>query len=121
MVTLEELEQLSTHLGVTLEIDKTKNGRIWASKNNGHITISNKHFNSMSHEGTNNKTTFTVDHDVLSFHVQLQHLATQARTIHNDFLAIHGTFPELYLLNDTCFQRNSFETLMGLSLSEHER
>ena len=121
MVTLEELEKLSAHLGVTLKIDKTRNGRIWASKNNGHITLSNKNFNTMSQEGANNKTTCTVDQDVLSFHVQLQHLITQARSIHNDFQAIHGTFPELHLLNDTCFQGNSFETLMGLSLAKHEQ
>ena len=121
MVTMEELEQLSTHLGVTLEIDQNKNGRIWASKSRGHITLSNKHFNTISQEGTNNKTICTVEPDVLSFHVQLQNLATLARTIHDDFLAIHDTFPELYLLNETCFQNKSFQKLMELSLSEFQQ
>ena len=60
MVTLEELEKLSAHLGVTLKIDKTRNGRIWASKNNGHIMLSNKDFNTMTQEGANSKTTCTV-------------------------------------------------------------
>ena len=112
MVSMEELEQLAAHLGVTLEIDQNKNGRLWASKSRGHITLSNRNFHTISHTGTNNKTICTVEPDVLSFHIQLQNLASMARTIHDDFLAIHDTFPEISLLNETCFQNKSFQKLM---------
>ena len=57
----------------------------------------------------------------MSFHVQLEQLISQARSIHSDFQAIHSTFPELHLLNNTCFQGVSFEALMQLSLEEHEQ
>ena len=60
MVNMEELEQLAAHLGVTLEIDPNKNGRLWASKSRGHITLSNRNFHTISHTGTNNKTICTV-------------------------------------------------------------
>ena len=117
MVTLSELEQLAKHIGVTLEIEPNKNGRLWASKSRGHITLSNKHFHNISQKGTNNKTICTVEPDVLSFHVQLQNLASLAKIIHDDFLAIHDTFPEISLLIETCFQNKSFQKLMELSLS----
>ena len=40
VVTIEELRKLSAHLGVTLKLDETRNGRVWASKNNGHLVKS---------------------------------------------------------------------------------
>ena len=112
MVNMEELEQLAAHLGVTLEIDQNKNGRLWASKSGGHIILSNKNFHTISNTGTNNKTNCTIEPDILSFHINLQNLASMARIIHEDFLAIHKTFPEISLLNETCFQKKSFEKLM---------
>ena len=44
VVTLEELKILSVHLGVTLQIDAARNGRVWAFKEKGHIILSNQNF-----------------------------------------------------------------------------
>ena len=42
VVTLDELDILSTHLGVNLQIDAAKNGRLWAFKEKGRIILSNQ-------------------------------------------------------------------------------
>ena len=48
-------------------------------------------------------------------HISLHQLAVKARSIHQDFQAIHDTFPEIDLFNKTCFYNTSFENLMQKS------
>ena len=71
VVTLEELKALSAHLGVTLKIDETRNGRVWAFKDKGHVTLSNQNFNELPREEAINTTTCKVAPDVLSLHTHL--------------------------------------------------
>ena len=111
VVTLEELNTLASHLGVSLKIDASKNGRLWAFKDKGHITLSNQNFDELPREEAINTTTCKVAPDVLSLHTHLEKLVSQAKSILKDFHNIHSTFPELHLLSDTCFQGVSFKTL----------
>ena len=120
VVTLEELKILSTHLGVTLQIDAARNGRVWAFKEKGHIILSNQNFNELPKENAFNTTTCQVAPDVLSFHTQLEKLVSQAKHVHKDFQDIHNTFPALHLLSNTCFLGKSFKDLMQLSLDKHK-
>ena len=80
VVTLDELDLLSTHLGVNLQIDAAKNGRLWAFKEKGKIILSNQNFNELPRENSMNITTCKVSHDVLFFHTKLQKLVSQAKT-----------------------------------------
>ena len=66
MVTLPELESLATHLGLNLQIDDTRNGRVWAFKQKGEIILSNKNFNDLPTESNYTKTTCQVAPDILS-------------------------------------------------------
>ena len=78
VVTLDELDILSRHLGINLQVDAEKNGRLWAFKQKGKTVFSNKNFNELPRENSMNITTCKVSHDVLSFHTQLQNLVSQA-------------------------------------------
>ena len=57
VVTLPELESLATHLGLNLQIDEARNGRVWAFKQKGEIILSNKNFNDLPTESNYTKTT----------------------------------------------------------------
>ena len=103
VVTLEELKTLASHLGVSLNIDASRNGRLWAFKVKGHVTLSNQNFNELPREESINTTTCKVAPDVLSWHTNLEKLVSQAKSILMDFQNIHSMFPELHLLSDTCF------------------
>ena len=120
VVTLPELETLSTHLGLTLQIDEARNGRVWAFKEKGHIILSNKNFNDLPKESNYTTTTCQVAPDILSFHTHLERLVAQAKHVHQNFLDIHIAFPALHLLDDTCFLRKPFTDLLQLSLATHE-
>ena len=120
MVTLQELKILSTHLGVTLQIDAAQNGRVWAFKEKEHIILSNQNFNELPKENNFTTTTCQVAPDVLSFHTQLEKLVSQAKGVPQGFLDIHITFPNLHLLDNTCFLGKPFKDLMQLSLDKHK-
>ena len=78
VVTLDELDILSRHLGINLQVDAEKNGRLWAFKQKGKTGISNKNFNEVPTVNSMNFTTCKVSNDVISFHTQLQNLVSQA-------------------------------------------
>ena len=120
VVTLPELEWLSSHLGLNLQIDEAQNGRVWAFKQKGEIILSNKNFNDLPTESNYTKTTCQVAPDILSFHTHLERLVAQAKHVHQNFLNIHIAFPALHLLDDTCFLRKPFTDLLHLSLATHE-
>ena len=121
VVTLDELGILSRHLGIDLQVDAEKNGRLWAFKQKGKTVISNKSFNEVPTVNSMNFTTCKVSKDVISFHTQLQNLVSQAQHIHKDFIDIDTAYPALNLLSQTCFQGKSFKDLMKLSLNEHKK
>ena len=87
MVTLVELESLTSHLGLNLEIEPGKNGRLWIYKNDQNTIVSNKDFGEISTRV--NTTVCQVQKDVLSFHTQLKVLLNYAQQIHNDFWWYH--------------------------------
>ena len=118
VVTLPELDILSKHLGMSLEVEPRKNGRLWAYKHDGQTVISNKDFGDVS--SSINFTVCQVQRDVITFHTQLQILLTYAQTIHQDFIDVHKAYPALNILSQTCFLGKSFQDLMKLSLNEHK-
>ena len=89
VVTLAELDILSKHLGMSLQIDPGKNGRLWAYKQEGKTILSNKNFADVSTANSMNFTVCQVQKDVITFHTQLKILLTYAQTIHQDFLDVH--------------------------------
>ena len=118
VVTLPELDILCKHLGMSLEVEPRKNGRLWAFKHDGRTVISNKDFEDVS--SSINFTVCQVQRDVITFHSQLQILLTYAQTIHQDFIDVHKAYPALNILSQTCFLGKSFQDLMKLSLNEHK-
>ena len=92
MVTLAELGILSQHLGLSLQVEPGRNGRLWIYKNNDNTIISNKDFGDIS--TTNSTTVCQVQKDVITFHTQLKTLLTHAQTNHQDFLDVHKAYPE---------------------------
>ena len=120
VVTLAELDILSKHLGMSLQVDPGRNGRLWAYKHDEHIIISNKDFGDISTTNSMNFTVCQVQKDVITFHTQLKILLTYAQTIHQDFLDVHTAYPALNILSQTCFLGKSFQDLMKLSLNEHK-
>ena len=119
MVTLVELESLTSHLGLNLEIEPGKNGRLWIYKDDQKAIVSNKDFGEISTRV--NTTVCQVQKDVLSFHTQLKILLNYAQHIHNDFSEIDIAYPTLKIWNNTCFMGKNFETLMKMSLEQHKR
>ena len=106
MVTLAELGILSQHLGLSLQVEPGRNGRLWIYKNNDNTIISNKDFGDIS--TTNSTTVCQVQKDVITFHTQLKTLLTYAQTIHQDFLDVHKAYPALNILSKTCFLGKHF-------------
>ena len=82
VVTMAELDILSRHLGVSLQVDPGKNGRLWAYKQEGKTILSNKNFDDVSTANSMNFTVCQVKNDIISFHTQLEILLSQAQTIH---------------------------------------
>ena len=76
MVTLVELDTLTNHLGLSLQIEPGRNGRLWIYKNDQNTIISNKNFGDISTKV--NTTVCQVQKDVLSFHTQLKVLQNYA-------------------------------------------
>ena len=68
VVTLDELGILSRHLGIDLQVDADKNGRLWAFRQKGKTVISNKSFNEVPTVNSMNFTTCKVSKVVISFH-----------------------------------------------------
>ena len=101
MVTLVELDTLTNHLGLSLQIEPGRNGRLWIYKNDQNTIISNKDFGDIS--TTVNTTVYQVQKDILSFHTQLKVLLNYAQQIHNDFSDINIAYPALKIWNNTCF------------------
>ena len=119
MVTIAELEILSRHLGMSLQVDPGVNGRLWAYKQDGKTILSNKNFDDVSSANSMNFTVCQVKNDIISFHTKLQILLSQAQTIHQDFVDINTAYPALNILSQTCFLGKSFKDLMKLTLNEH--
>ena len=84
-MTLDELSILSRHLGIDLQVDAEKNGRLWAFRQKRKTVISNKSFNEVPTVNSMNFTTCKVSKDVISFHTQLQNLVSQAQHRHKRF------------------------------------
>ena len=120
MVTLAELDILSKHLGLSLQVEPGRNGRLWVYKNDDNTIISNKDFGDISTTNTINTTVCQVQKDILTFHTQLKILLTYAQTIHQDFLDVNKAYPALNILSNTCFLGKTFEDLMKLSLNQHK-
>ena len=77
MVTLAELDILSKHLGMSLQVEPGRNGRLWVYKNNDNTIISNKDFGDISTTNSMNFTVCQVQKDVITFHTQLKNLARE--------------------------------------------
>ena len=118
VVTLPKLDILSKHLGMSLEVEPGKNGRLWAYKHDGKTVISNKDFGDVS--SSISFTVCQVQIYVITFHSQLQILLTYAQTIHQDIIDVHKVYPALNILSQTCFIGRSFQELMKLTLNEHK-
>ena len=114
IVTLAELEILTRHLGITLQVEPERNGRLWVYKNNDTTIMSNKDFGDLSN--LINTTVCQVQKDILTLHTQLKTLLTYAQKIHKDFLDIQEFYPALGILDNTCFMGKTFDELMKLSL-----
>ena len=118
MVTLAELDILAKHLGMSLQVEPERNGRLWVYKNNDNTIISNKDFGDISN--SINTTVCQVQKDILTLHTQLKTLLTYAQKIHQDFLDVQKAYPALSILENTCFMGKTFHELMKLSLIEHK-
>ena len=99
MVTIAELEILSRHLGMSLQVDPGINGRLWAYKQDGKTILSNKNFDDVSGANSMNFTVCQVKNDIISFHTKLQILLSQAQTIHQDFVDINTAYPALNIFH----------------------
>ena len=83
IVTLAELEILARHLGITLQVEPERNGRLWVYKNNDTTIMLNKDFEGISN--LINTTVCQVQRDILTLYTQLKTLLTYAQKIHKDF------------------------------------
>ena len=79
MVTLVELDTLTNHLGLSLQVEPGRNGRLWVYKNDDNTIISNKAFGDISTTNTVNTTVCQVQKDILTFHIQLKILLTYTK------------------------------------------
>ena len=109
IVTLAELDVLAKHLGMTLQVEPERNGRLWVYKNNDTTIMSNKDFEDISN--LINTTVCQVQRDILTLHTQLKTLLTYAQKIHQDFLDIQEVYPALSILDNTCFMGKTFHEL----------